>query len=262
MNCNEARQHWHLYHDSEGDAALHFAINEHLGLCPACAEWFHKQSRLESLLVERTQSPPASPQLWRDVLRGAGLTPVSPGRRYWIIPGLLSGLAACAVLLLSVGVWYLVHRPSPDLSAAAAAWHERIVDGQETVEFSSESDLEVEAYLKQRVSFPVRCPPRKDAGFAVRGAGAGQIGGQPTAYLAGSVDDTPVSIFVLPRSSLDAFPRQRAAAEKETTHRCKEGSYELVLRTIDRNAVVVVGRTSPERLERVLNAYGTYPDHP
>lgn len=35
----------------------------------------------------------------------------------------------------------------------------------------------------------------------------------------------------------------------------------MVLGVIDKNAVLVIGQTEPERLEKVLSAYGTYPDH-
>jgi len=52
MNCENARQYWSLYHDSEGDAALHFEISQHLSRCDACSEWFARQSYLETLLEE------------------------------------------------------------------------------------------------------------------------------------------------------------------------------------------------------------------
>jgi acetoacetate decarboxylase len=39
------------------------------------------------------------------------------------------------------------------------------------------------------------------------------------------------------------------------------GPYAMVLREFDRNAIVVIGRTDPAALERVVNAYGSYPDH-
>jgi hypothetical protein len=151
--------------------------------------------------------------------------------------------------------------PSPDLAKLTAARHERLVAGEEIPQFESRSDLEVEDYLRKRVSFPVRCPPRKDVGFAVQGAGVCQLAEQPAAYLSGRVDDAPVSIFVMPRDSLSAFPHQQVALLKEKTHRCQEGQYAMVLGVIDKNAVLVIGRTEPERLEKVLSAYGTYPDH-
>jgi hypothetical protein len=151
--------------------------------------------------------------------------------------------------------------PSPDLAKLSAARHERLVAGEEIPQFESRSDLEVEDYLRKRVSFPVRCPPRKDAGFAVQGAGVCTMGEQPAAYLSGRVDDAPVSIFVLPRDSLAAFPHQQEALLKEKTRRCQEGQYAMVLGVIDKNAVLIIGQTEPERLEKVLNAYGTYPDH-
>ena len=260
MNCNEARQHWNLYHDSEGDAELHFQISEHLAGCADCAEWFSQQSRLESLLAEQLNSQPPTPELWNEVLTRTGLVQPSPARRWlWF-----AGVAACAAALV-VAVFLNWNRspppPSPDLAKLTAARHERLVAGGEIPQFESRSDLEVEGYLRKRVSFPVRCPPRKDAGFAVHGAGVCQLAEQPAAYLSGRVDDAPVSIFVLPRDSLAAFPHQQEALRKEKTHRCREGQYAMVLGVIDRNAVLVIGQTDPERLEKVLSAYGTYPDH-
>jgi anti-sigma factor RsiW len=260
MTCGEAKQHWHLYHDSEGDASLHLEIEEHLAGCPACAEWFHLQSRLEELVTAKLTKPPADPALWTRVLAGAGLKqPRSTRRRFW-----LAGAAACAtaVLLVVAGLSrFRTPAHGADLMQVSATWHERLRSGEEPVQFASESDERVEAYLKGRVPFPVRCPPRKDTGFVVRGAGVNEIEGRPAAYLSGTVGDVPVSILVLPRDSLDSFPAELEAVRRHGTHHVPAGQYAMVLREFDRNAIVVIGGTDPAALERVVNAYGSYPDH-
>ncbi len=260
MNCNEARQHWNLYHDSEGDAELHFRVSEHLAGCPDCAQWFTQQSRLEDLLVDKLRDGPKTPELWNQVLAHSGLIQPAPARRWlW-----LASIAACAAVFVvaMLGTWnHSPVPPSPDLAKLTGACHQRLVAGEERVQFESRSDLDVEDFLRKRVSFAVRCPPRKDAGFAVQGAGICQFAEQPAAYLSGRVEETPVSVFVLPRDSLSAFPHQQDALLKEKTHRCREGQYAMVLGVIDKNAVLVIGQTEPERLEKVLSAYGTYPDH-
>lgn len=263
MNCTEARQHWNLYHDSEGDSELHFQISEHLAGCPACAEWFHQQSRLESLLAEKLQSQPGDPdpELWNNVLTRCGLKQPAARRRNWLW---FASVAACVLVFVTALLWGTLGnrgRDEPDLARLTTDWHDRLAEGKVPVEFASRSDREVEAYLKKRVSFPVRCPPRQDAGFDVHGAGVGNLSGQPTAYLSGYVDKAPVSIFILPRKGLDAFPRQARIGAGDETFRSREGNYQMVLRRIDRNAVVVVGRVPVDRLERVLAAYGTYHDH-
>ena len=259
MNCNEARQHWNLYHDSEGDVELHFRIEEHLANCPDCAQWFHSQSRLEEMLVQKLAARTPQPDLWNRVLVGSGLLKPARSRR-WI---LFSGMAACAATIALLVVWNGGRSPGAaqnDLADLTGSWHERLASGNEPLQFKSQSDLEVEEYLRKQVSFPVRCPPRKDAGFAVQGAGVCRLADQPAAYLAGHVDMTPVSIFVMPRDSLAAFSENAGAVPGRVTRR-RTGSMETVLGVIDRNAVLVVGETDSARLERVLRAYGTYPDH-
>ncbi|MBI1901418.1 MAG: zf-HC2 domain-containing protein [Planctomycetia bacterium] len=264
MKCEEVRRHWDLYYDSEGDAELHFQINEHLDNCPGCAEWFHKQGRLEDLLSAKVAAVPGDEQLWEQVLQGAMIEPPAPaGRRFF----LLTTLAACAAAIV-LGFFAVLpfltgaSSNSESLSALTATWHERLVAGQVDVPCRSESDLAVEDFLRKRVSFPVRCPPRKDAGFAVSGAGTCRLGDQPAAYLVGDVDEAPVTIFILSRDSLPAFPHQQAALQSESVHRCREGEYAMALSVIDRNLVLVVGRTDAHKLARVLSAYGTYPHRP
>jgi anti-sigma factor RsiW len=260
MTCTEARQHWHLYHDSEGDARLHLEIEDHLAGCPACAEWFHLQSRLEGLVAEKIADPAADPALWGKVLVGAGLRqPRSMRPWFW-----LSGVAAAAAVVLVVVAalsQFGRRAPTTDLAAVSASWHDRIQSGDEPPQFASTDDREVEAYLKGRVPFPVRCPPRKDAGFLVRGAGVSEIEGRPVAYLKGDVADIPVSILVLPRDSLKEFPTQRDTLRQHGILHAPAGTYAMVLREFDQNAIVVVGRATPSVLERVVNAYGSYPDH-
>lgn len=263
MNCDEARRHWSLYHDSEGEPEMYFQVNEHLAGCPACAEWFHQQSRLEELLCQKLAQPEPSTPLWSRVLAGSGLRRRSTLRR-WIAFGGLAVLAASIVL--AVAIW----RPRPDrpalepenghdLARLTAAYHDELVAGRRAVQIVSENDLEVERDLRRLVSFPVRCPPRKDSGFHVQGAGVSPLGEAQAAYLVGRVEGRPVSIFILPRESLAKFPHQHAAVRREGTHRCREGENEMVMAEIDRNVVLVVGRVESGRLLRVLKAYGTYP---
>lgn len=264
MNCEEIRRHWHLYHDSEGDAELHWSVSQHLESCPGCAEWYSKQSRFEDLLAEKLAGASdermldESP-LWQGVLAGAGLVQPAATRRWFLFGSLLA--CAAGLLLLLGGSWLWPRSDSASLSRLTADWHERLAQGELQPPFASGSDIEIEDYLLREVTFPVRCPPRQDSGFAVRGAGTCRVGDQAAAYVVGHVDDRPVSLFILSRDSLDAFPHQRAELTREAIHRCREGEQEMALAVIDRNLVLVVGQVPQDRLTRVLRAYGTYP-HP
>jgi predicted anti-sigma-YlaC factor YlaD len=262
MNCRDAREHWNLYHDSEGDAEVHFEISEHLEHCSACAQWFAQQRWLENTFVARLATHNRNAALWERLTARAGLVePVRP-RRWFVLASLA---ATAALVLLALGVGRLAWPPedggeTANLSHLTASLHDRLVSGDTPVALASHSDLAVEEFLRSKVNFPVRCPPRKDSGFAVRGAGTCRLGTEPVAYVAGYVDRAPVSIFILSKESLAAFPIQRAALAADTIHRCREGDYEMALSVMDKNLVIVVGRLASQPLLRVLTAYGTYPD--
>jgi len=257
MNCHDARNHWSLYYDSEGDTGLHFEVNAHLEQCPLCAEWFVRQSYLEARIEEKLQPPLATEELWLHVLVEAGIVAVARPRSWLHFTSI-----ACAVVLLisAIVTWaFIADSQGANLSKLSADWHERLAVGNEAVPFRSDSDLAVEEYLRREVSFPVRCPPRKDSGFAVEGAGTASLAGEPAAYVVGTVDGAPVSLFILSRDSLVNFPHQRRAMAREAIHRCKEGQYEMAVSVVDRNVVLVVGKAQPEKLLRILQAYGSYP---
>ncbi|MBW3597092.1 MAG: zf-HC2 domain-containing protein [Planctomycetes bacterium] len=264
MNCEETRRHWDLYHDSEGDGELYLQVNQHLAECPACAKWFYEQSRLEDVLVEKLRGGPKTsptPELWNSVLAKAGVVeaPRSLARSCLFFLG--GGLAVAASVLIAV---FVLSRGSdlhagPSLSQLTAQHHQSFAQGQQAADFASRSDLDVEAYLQRRVAFPVRCPPRQDTGFFVQGAGVCRLERSEAAYLVGEVDGASVSIFLLPSDSLRRFPHQYQALQREYTHRCREGKYEMIMAQIDGSVVLVVGQVDPGRLQRVLRAYGSYP---
>lgn len=260
MDCDDARRYWDLYYDSEGDGGLYLEINSHLEHCHPCAEWFCRQSRLEDAITARLASREPSAELWDRVLAQTILQP-SRFRTAWFLGGGLLALAAS--LLVAVGLWQHRQPASPDLAALTADYHGELAAAAKVPEFRSPSDLEVENYLRRRVNFPVRCPPRRDSGFAVEGAGISRLAGEEAAYVVGSVEGIPVSLFILPRDSLSRFAHQYDAVEREGIHWCREGAYAMAMTTFDQNVVLVIGQTGRDRLRRILDAYGSYPhSHP
>jgi anti-sigma factor RsiW len=261
MICNDVRQHWMLYLDSEGDPELHFRISDHLGMCPECAEWFAKQERFERLATEHLRCDAADDELWSRVLRGTGLVQGRlVGRRRWLVwgrAGVLGAIGLAAAVMLLV-----VFRPANnsaaanDLARLAVDCHERHLRGLSNIEFLSQDDRAVADYLRQHVSFPIHQPPPKEKGFTVEGAGVCRWAPKPMAYITGRVQQTSASIFVLARDSLDTFPRTRDCLLADGGHyRCREQNYQTVSAITPDNVVMVVGTAPPDALEQLLNTY-------
>lgn len=260
MNCTTAKEHWELYHDSEGDAQLYLEINEHLARCAACGEWFERQQSFEASLLARLRGDSRSDDMWTR-LEGQVCKATPKTSQNW--SSLLRYIAFAASIVLIGVLWRFVGNSHPwasDLTRLVSACHERLAGGSDPLQFESESDLAVEAYLKNRVSFPVRCPPRQDAGFAVRGGGVCTLGDAPAAYVHGLVDAEKVSVFILPHERIAEFGLDRDALQHSRVVHQRVGEVEVVFAAVDQNIVVVVGQQSPTRLERVVRAYGTYPE--
>jgi anti-sigma factor RsiW len=245
MNCTDARQHWMLFLDSEGDPELHLHIRDHLAHCPACAAWFAGQQRLEQALGKRLASGHATPEFWNRVLNRTGIRQSMSRRRRWL--ALAGGLAAAVVLAVLAGLVIGKRSPSLELARIATHWHEQRLEGKVRPDFVSSSDQEVDLYLKTSAPFRVHCPPRTDVNFQVQGAGVCVLDQRQAAYIVGHVDQAPVSILVLDK-----------AAWRGPPHHCRERDYQVVSGVVADNLVVIIGRTSEEKLDKLLHAYGSY----
>lgn len=264
MNCENVRRHWHLFHDSEGDAELHHQINEHLAMCPECSRWYFQQSRLEDALTEKLRVGQPTPALW-DRVRAHCVDQPTAARSWPFSRGSL--LLAAVVLMTAVGLTWFAFFGDPrfeaaaDLASRSADLHEKLTTGREALKLYSDSPQEVEDYVRARVSFPVRCPPREDAGFQVAGGGVCHFDNDPVAYVVGDVDGERVSVFIMDRNSVVNYPAQDKALRRQGALTERRGNSHVVIGQLDRNVILVVGPVDSGRLTRVLRAYGSYPHH-
>lgn len=270
MNCHETRRLWNLYVDSEGDPEMHFRINEHLTGCESCRRWMAAQTQLEKRIREALVEDTA---VHERVDWGSILAKGTQGSSFVQSPRfnshrLIASVLACSILFLVAG-WFVYNtrvrvNDSAPLLRQSLALHQHIASGGLRPDFESESDLEVDQYLVQRVSFPVRCPPRKDSGFLVNGAGLCNIDGDSVAYVYGMVEGQPVSIFVLPKDAGHGIANQNTRPKLSKTQRqlpmtTQLEDYQIAYSVVDQNLVIVTGLCGTRSLIRVLQSYGTYP---
>eukprot|EP00913_Durusdinium_trenchii_P028414 g26642.t1 len=198
----------------------------------------------------RVASGQPTPELWDAIVLTEGDVAKSTTSRKWLM---WFAFVTVACLLIAAGLKFSGGTPEDnadelDLARLSTQWHRDLSEGTQQVGFRSSSDLDVERYLRRRVEFPVRCPPRKDTGFIVSGAGVCRFEGQKAAYLVGKLDGNDVSIFILSRDALRRFPRQQEDLEQGDALSCVDGVYRTTMAAIDRNVVLAVGNASCTRL--------------
>jgi len=264
MDCNQVKAQWDIYYDSEGDAETHFNIGQHLENCVHCRMWFEGQERVERSLTHAINQPDAKNQSavdWDQVLNGAGVrvyeSTANVGRGTFRV---LTALTAS--ILIFFAAWSLLSGSSekiPSLIKESIAIHRFVASGSLRPDFESTSDIEVDRYLVRRASFPVRCPPRKDSGFEVNGAGMYELEGQSVVYVVGAIDSQPISVFVLPKNHVELIPHDKRPMTERQVHFKATPEWGVAYAVVDKNLVLVVGKSTQEKLEKVVSSYGTYP---
>lgn len=260
MNCSEARSVWMLYVDSEGDPALHLRVTEHLSGCTACAAWFAAQGEMEDGIRACMAAEASDGAMWNRVLAKAGVLPQPGFRPLSLLVIGTTALAAVVLLVLFVGWhWTSWFAEPPTVAQDAADMHRRWLRGDVPLDFASTSELAVDRYFKANAPFKVHCPPRSNVKFTVQGAAILRITDDLKAgFIVGRVDATPVSILVLDRAALSAFPRDKARLSEGAHLHGHDGDLKTAAKIVGDNIVVVVGRSSPKTLETLLDAYGSY----
>jgi len=253
MNCIEAKQNWMLYLDGEVEPELQSCIRDHLGKCSDCSGWFAKQQQVEKRIDESLSAGSLTPQLWQRITSNLKNVPAVNQRKRRRVFAI--ALTAAAILLFALMAYQIGSRARPNEWARNAAnWHEQWQCGNIHPDLNSNSDIEVDRYLKAKVPFRVHCPPRTDVDFAVAGAGVCFMKDhRQAAYIVGSVGKNAVSILVLDRANLQGYPTNGFNERHD-------GGYQVASRVIADNVVIVVGSATPDILNRLLNAYDTYPD--
>ena len=255
MNCNEAKRRWVLIGE-RGEPERELLL-DHLAGCEDCLQWYQRQSEVDMLTVQVLYGSGPDLSVWRRIEqqvlpRPSSITPAYAWR---------ACLAAAAVLLIVVGLLrYLRSENSHAAAEKLIAKHLELAAGDIPMAHLSESDLQVESYLKSRTPFPMRCPPRRDSGFFVKGAGVLSAEKTSTAYLHGQVGDTPVTIFIMPVTRKSDFPFDDDPAADSTTIVCPYTNCTVYLAILHQNVVAIIGESISESiLERIARAYGTYP---
>jgi hypothetical protein len=166
------------------------------------------------------------------------------------------------MLLVAFCAWVSI-RPQPatgptELVRFTVPLHEGRLDGSLSPDSASTTELAVDRYFKANAPFKVHCPPRSDVNFAVEGASVRSFRDQQQmGFIVGKVNDIPVSILILDRAILPAFPSDQARLTGGR-HHSPFGGYATVSAVVADNVVDIVGNTKPEFLAKLLDAYGSY----
>ena len=150
--------------------------SDHLAACESCGRRLREMRAMRARLRLAFASVGAGTEM-RDRVRGklreisTARAAASPGRRRVIRPWrMVPALAAAAVLLIGLGVYLYLGRPSTAMAELATIHgHNLAPHGHRAGKFYTSADpVKLAAYLKERLGFAPAFP-RLDKGMAIRG---------------------------------------------------------------------------------------------
>ena len=265
MKCNDVRRFLSAYLDSELDATTHFQIQTHLAECEACGARIEQEKRLEESLVKsvRSVSTKDDSAIWDRAL--AGVRQAAPqGAAERRLGTRRAVLAVAASLVLTAGAYFAYglwtnERRELDIAETAAENHVAYIKNRLQAKVDIDSHVQLVSYFRDRFDCSL-AKESMDEDVRLVGARNCRMGGVASAYIMYEFRHTPISMFVIHRESLPAFPGAVAALSTGATYvHCSVEGYNFSM-THDKDRVLcTVGAVDTAVLDRLLACYVALP---
>lgn len=251
MRCHELRTLSGAYLDSELDTKTSIEIEQHLGNCAKCHAFFEGERRVDARIHAALQSGEKDELLWSRIeAQVAGVTAAPIAKRSWWMAGAYA-IAASIALAITLLAW-----PKPsgnNLVAAVAVDHAKYLAGNMPSQFMDEPAPEALKLTHGRLDREAFSILPSATAFKPEGKRLCKLNGVPVAWMMGKSGGMPVSVIVMKREELAAFP----ALEQRFTegHRIacfKAGDYQFGARRVDDHVICIVGDLPRPEIESLL----------
>jgi anti-sigma factor (TIGR02949 family) len=202
MVCKVSRTTLFQYLDGEMPAEEVARLEAHLAACSDCDRLVSSERAFRSAYLDRLRPDPTPPDVRQRVtqlLHALTARQPAPRRR----PRPRQATTPAAVLLLAAGilVGLLVFR-SPDpvvaLADASVDQHQKLARGVLPFDIATASTGEAEEWFRRRLDFNVSIPELRNEHLAFLGGRISHLRDFEVAALAYRVNDTNVSLFIIP----------------------------------------------------------------
>jgi anti-sigma factor RsiW len=204
VNCHDAQNLIHAYHDSELDLANSLAVEEHLRECPACAAVLERQRALRAAIHAGSLSYPAPSDLRgriRSAVRRASGAPAVHRAPAWPWLGVAAAAAALFFLAGSTALFLVaLRRPSVDdrLSHEVVSRYVYDVMPEHPLDVPSSNSHEVKPWFGPRLDFAPPVIDLSDNDFPLVGGRLEYLNDRKVAGLVYHRHKHVINLFVWP----------------------------------------------------------------
>lgn len=210
MDCNEVRNRFHAYLDTELDLPSVVEIDRHLAACVACREAFRRLSALRSGVRAHARYHAPPPDLEERIrgrlrLEEAGRAPER--RASWRRPPFsrwlqLGAVAAAAAAVSWLGALQYAYRmPGAAIAEQVLAGHARAVLTSHVVDIETSDQHSVKPWLSSRLDFSPPVVDLGSEGFPLIGGRLDYLDHRPVAALVFHARQHVIDLYVWPDTS-------------------------------------------------------------
>jgi anti-sigma factor RsiW len=232
MNCETAKSQVFPYVDAELAPELRAELEAHLAGCEGCRRFVEQELRFRDAYMSRLRPDPAPEHLRESVDRLlAGLTGDTSGGRWTRHRRLIYATAAVVLLVvglaLGIGLKSMLQRGDflAELTEASVDQHQKLASGLLPPDLVGASPKTAEAWFRRRLDFKVNVPDLKSPNLTLVGARISHLANVEVAALEYRVDQSNVSLFVIPE---EAYQRL-GLSEKPKFKVLKHRGYDVII---------------------------------
>jgi mycothiol system anti-sigma-R factor len=248
VNCREALAKLYDYLDKELNEEDSRGLERHLEHCSDCLKKYELEEEFNSFIKEKTCCQPDVSHLKNRVREEIDRIDSSQPRN---ILYLIAPLAIAAVISLVIFVpWSKASDPQAVLAAVRplADEHTKCLDGVLTPLVKSNDPIAVKAAMEKLGELPDELFKAPASDYSIEGGSVMRLPSGEDARIEYKVADAAISVFVLPKGTIDKKPFRTVKEGDEVYYVGSCPYYHYVIWTCDNRECVAVSKLDPPKL--------------
>ncbi|MCQ9208582.1 MAG: zf-HC2 domain-containing protein [Omnitrophica bacterium] len=231
MDCSKIKKYLYSFLDGELDSQRSLLVKEHISACPLCSLELEQEKKIDSLIrysIPKEQAPYKLKEALLSRMQGFKKRKVSLFARPVLKPVLATSAIAFLIAALFFSILLTINKPFPVFSESVKD-HIKLLQGQLSIDISSQKPEEVHSWLQAKLDFKVMVPDLSSQDVNLLGARVCSLKNKKAAYIMYEKKGHQLSVFMFDAQGLKFPQAKRVAVNNRIFYLSREKGYNSAL---------------------------------